>query len=278
MEQGLFRPTLNRYKDGLMASDKKYVEITTVIGCPVGCKKYCPQEVLTKRYGNENKILTITTFEMILKNTPKNVHFIFGAFSESLVNQNCVKFMQMASNAGHGIAINTTLYGATDETIEELKKLKYDYFSVHMPDGKVMKEPQTPNYRNNFFTLLQSISNLSMMTMNSQFETNNRENVVRGLAKKIRPYGYCIKFNDNIQPVIMPNGDAYLCCQDFGLRHKVGNLASESYEKIVDRIRRNEGKFSECMYCVNNKSRIKHLFWRYFEKTRFFVNPLSRSN
>jgi hypothetical protein len=259
-----------------MVSGQKYVEITTVMGCPVGCKKYCPQEVLMKRYGNKDKLLTIASFELILKNTPKHIGFIFGAFSEPLVNQNCVKFMQMAINSGHKIALNTTLCGAGDETIDELKKLKYDYFSVHMPDGQIMKEPQTENYRHHFFSLLQSVPNLSMMTMNSMFETNNRENVVRGLVKKTRPYGYCIKFHDNVQPVILPNGDAYLCCQDFGLRHKVGNLTIESYETIVNRILKSEGKFSECAYCVNNKSRIKQLFWSSFEKGRFFMNPLSR--
>ena len=259
-----------------MAYSRQYVEVTTIMGCPVGCRKYCPQEVLVKRYGNEDKLLTAATFEKMIKNTPKNIHFIFGAFSEPLINPDCVKLMHMAIDAGHKIAINTTLCGATAETVEELKKMDYDYFCLHMPDGKVMLEPPTPNYRDHCFTVMQSIPNVSIVVMNSLFETNNRENVVRGVAKKIKPYGYCQKFHNHIQPVIMPNGDAYLCCQDFGLRHKVGNLATDSYGVIIRRIRENEGKFSECRYCVNNKSRVKELFWMNFENFRFFMNPLSR--
>ena len=35
--------------------------------------------------------------------------------------------------------------------------------------------------------------------------------------------------NDN---VLLPNGDVVLCCQDYGLKHKFGNLLEMSYEDL----------------------------------------------
>jgi hypothetical protein len=35
--------------------------------------------------------------------------------------------------------------------------------------------------------------------------------------------------NDN---VLLPNGDVVLCCQDYGLKHKLGNLIEMSYEDL----------------------------------------------
>lgn len=32
--------------------------ITTIIGCPLGCKKMCAQEVFVKRYVGKNRLLT----------------------------------------------------------------------------------------------------------------------------------------------------------------------------------------------------------------------------
>ena len=33
--------------------------------------------------------------------------------------------------------------------------------------------------------------------------------------------------------VLLPNGDIVLCCQDFGLKHILGNIFKDSYEEII---------------------------------------------
>ena len=33
--------------------------------------------------------------------------------------------------------------------------------------------------------------------------------------------------------VLLPNGDVVLCCQDFGLKHILGNIFENPYEKII---------------------------------------------
>ena len=55
------------------------------------------------------------------------------------------------------------------------------------------------------------------------------------------------------QPVLIPNGDLGLCCQDYGLKHVLGNLLEQTWEEY-----RNSEEFKDliyngadlCDYCV----------------------------
>jgi hypothetical protein len=42
----------------------------------------------------------------------------------------------------------------------------------------------------------------------------------------------CAKF-DFDKPVLVPGGDLTLCCQDFALRHVLGNLHAQSFHEIM---------------------------------------------
>ncbi len=234
------------------------LEITTNIGCPVGCLKYCPQESLLRRYGSDNRMMSIEVFKKILEHTPRNVNIIFSGFSEPFANPNCIEFIKLASAAGHKIDIFSTLWGVTRENVEELKQLHFRAFCVHLPDGHIMHEPQTKDYRNVFFELQSKLPNIVTMSMNENFVSNNRENVVRCIQKKAKPYGWCSKFHVELAPVVLPDGSVYLCCFDFGLRNPVGNLIKSNYSSIKKSILKKEGKFSECQYCSWNKNKIKH--------------------
>jgi len=196
-----------------------HVEVTTNIGCPVGCLKYCPQEVLKKRYGNRAKVMSFEVFKKCLANVPRNVGVLFSGFSEPFANPDCIEMIMYAYIRGHPLGLATTLWGASKQDVVELRKMKYDIFVLHLPDGTAVHEPTTQNYRDNVFELFSSdIPNLEVMNMNnpSKFKTNNRENVARGKLPKPRKVGFCPKL-DYPQPVLLPSGEMYLCCMDFGL-------------------------------------------------------------
>ena len=43
----------------------------------------------------------------------------------------------------------------------------------------------------------------------------------------------CIPTDDCYDHVLLlPNGDVYQCCQDFGLKHKIGNLAEAPWDEL----------------------------------------------
>lgn len=239
------------------------LEISTGIGCPVGCFRFCPQEVTIKRYNalygeKALRLMSIETFEGILEHTPKNVTLYFSGFFEPFANPNFVEMLKIASDQGHQVGVFTTLWGIKKEDIKTLAKIPLESVFLHIPDGKNMPEPRTENYRDLFFEFQTSVSRIHYMSMNEFFNTNNRENVVRGLHTKTKRYGYCMRFHDGLAPVVLPNGATFLCCNDFGLHNCVGNLLKDSYVAIKEKITKNEGHFKECQYCSWNEPLIGH--------------------
>ena len=256
---------------------KEYISVTTQIGCPCACMKYCPQEVLIKRYDSSVKTLTLENFKRMLKNIPKELPVVFSGFCEPFANPNVVDLMEASVRAGHEIGLLTTLYGSTPSQIDRVLKLKPSWICLHLPDGEALKIPITQEYKDNFFKVVTSVRNLTTMQMNDTFKTNNRENVTRGIKPAPKPIGVCI--DDNIEhphPILMPNGDVYFCCMDMNLEHKVGNLFEEDWSKIKKRIQ--EGRFSLCQFCSWNRPRVYVLYDRLATLPRVAVQKLRKKS
>lgn len=217
------------------------VVFTLVAPCPIKCVKYCPQEVLNERYTGV-KAMTLETFGACLANLPRNTDIHLAGFSEPTMHQLFVDFVLQATKA-EKVTVYSTLSGLKLKDMQRIAPL-IDELNIHVPDGEVFKMPDNPEYKDVFFHAVTNISNVTFSIMNERFTTNSRENTARGKPGK-RRFGRCIQ---GIQPIIMPNGDAYLCCMDFGLQHKVGNLAQEKYGAIAERIKK--GKWSLCRTCL----------------------------
>jgi len=109
-----------------------------------------------------------------------------------------------------------------------------------------MQIPLTATYKDNVFAVLNNVPNLSFVQMNHLFKSNNRENITRNDITKKTKRGYCWK-RDIPTMVLLPNGDLQMCCMDFGLNHKIGNLLTESYPYICSRYFKLHNKFELCI-------------------------------
>jgi hypothetical protein len=229
-------------------ADEEIIEITTAIVCPNNCLEYCPKEVFMRNYaGDKTRQLAFPDFKKILFSLPKNVIVVFSGFCEPFTNKETIKMVKFAHESGYRLAMFTTLRGASEADIEELLTIPFYHFCLHLPDCKHLIIPLTNEYMLNLFKTVQGIRNAVFMSMNDNFKSDNRENVVRGLCQKPHRFGYCGK---RVKPqfVVLPNGDVQLCCRDFGLRHKMGNLLTEDYSQIRRRFL-NSGKPDLCRYC-----------------------------
>jgi hypothetical protein len=56
-----------------------FIEITTKIGCPCNCLKFCPQEILINNYTGE-KTLSLNNFKLVLSSIPPNMEIAFAGF------------------------------------------------------------------------------------------------------------------------------------------------------------------------------------------------------
>ena len=230
---------------------KEEIEITTSIGCPVACLKYCPQEVLTSRYMG-NKLMALDDFRYVLKQIPKDVVIEFSGFCEPFVNPTTIQMIESAHSAGYEIAIYTTLFNVTKNIIERLGRLSFKEFVLHLPDGRVAKIPVTNEYAVNILSIMQKIDNIQFISMNNNFISNNRENIAREIFKTVNYRAHCWK-HKYAQFVLLPNLDVQLCCMDFGLWHKIGNLALERYTDVRNRFLESKKDFRLCGMCSIGK-------------------------
>ena len=233
----------------------EYLEITTQIGCPVNCLKYCPQEVTVGKYSGKRR-LTITDWEIVLSHVPPALPIYFSGFCEPFANPNTIDFIKMAHNAGHPVGMYTTLYQASREAVERLVKYQFMTFCLHLPDGEAMKIPLSQDYQDNVFTVLQNVKNVHFSIMNDLFVSMNRENITRGSSVKKKIFKFCVKLN-HPQLNLLPNGNVSLCCMDFGLSHTLGNLYTEDYLTIRKRFWSQRKKFELCKTCYYNNSPLK---------------------
>jgi hypothetical protein len=238
-----------------VSTRRERLEITTKIGCPVNCLKFCPQEVLIRKYKGERE-LTLENFKRALETVPKNVEIIFSGYCEPFANRKAIDMIEYAYYKGYSVSVLTTMYQATEEDTERLVKLKFHVFCLHLPDGDAMKIPLSPPYMANVFKVMQSVKNASFISMNKQFKTNNREVFVRGLQSKKKPIRFC-QMHYLPDFVLLPNGDLQLCCMDFGLWHTVGNLFKQDYPTIKANYMRRKKNFALCTLCTQNISYLK---------------------
>jgi hypothetical protein len=235
----------------------EYLEITTKIGCPVNCQKYCPQEVTINKYSGKRS-LSIDDWKIILGHIPNRLPLFFSGFCEPFANNRLLDFIEMSQKTGHPIGIYTTLYQASRVDVEKLIKYPFLEFCLHLPDGNVMKLPPFEDYKDNVFTVLCNVRNVSFSIMNDLFKSLNRENLTRGALMKRKRLKFCHKL-DHPQFVLLPNGDVTLCCMDFGLSYILGNLLTENYVDIKQSFLARKKTFDLCSQCKINVSPFKIL-------------------
>ena len=86
---------------------------------------------------------------------------------------------------------------------------------------------------------------------------NNRSGNIEFISKKEKIKGKILGCMHWQKPVVLPNGDVFLCCNDYNLDHYLGNLLKNSYESLfegeefkkIEKSLENEDIESLCRYC-----------------------------
>lgn len=202
-----------------------WIEITTKIGCKNMCS-YCPQSTFLKSYNDDKKVMILEDFKFYLSRiNSRETKIHFSGFSESLLNDESVDMMIYAYNNGFSVILYTTLIGFNEDKCEKLKSsnIIFEQVRFHEFDG------------NGF--------NREVFNKNSEMFSNNIKSLDYKIVRVDNPmsrggtlfdpgvkYGKirCYE-NRYFNNVLLPNGDLYLCCSDWSLKHKIGNLNDDIY-------------------------------------------------
>jgi Radical SAM superfamily len=240
---------------------KRILEITTTIGCRLGCT-YCPQAKLVRRYRSLTKrkgprVMAWRVFERCLANVPVDVDIHFSGYSEPWLHPDCTRMVLAAHDAGHQIAAFTTAAGLASPDVERMAHVPFKRFAVHVPDSDgLMKSPINEGYLRTLEALraanIQGIEFFSFgpphpaatrvigRVTDTRLVTLRAGNVERldgglqAIAQPPRADGEPIVCRrDRIfQNVLLPSGHVALCCMDYGLDHVLGSLLTTPYDSL----------------------------------------------
>jgi hypothetical protein len=252
-------------------------EICTVIGCVNMCD-FCPQDKILSSYKSPIRIMSLDTFKKCIDKVPRNIPILFSGMAEPFQNKNCIKMIEYANKKGFIIKVFTTGVGITKKDIVVLEKIPFGSFELHLPDSINNTKIKIDK---NYLELIESIKNSKIKNVKYllygkihpevgkvlKFEVEDLSRLVQNRAsnlgsippiKKIKGSIVCGSsgrmLNDN---VLLPNGDVVLCCMDYGLKYKLGNLLESSYEslfqtdsfkKMQEALDSQEGEIL-CRYC-----------------------------
>lgn len=241
------------------------LEFTMMVGCPLMCT-FCPQDKLRASYGNRQKYFQLDDFRAILAKTPKHVRIDFSGMAEPWTNPDCTHMLAHTLHIGFNVAIYTTMHGMLDP--EHVACLLRDHagqvevLCLHLPDAAGNMRGWKPSREYDFalatmLTLQPVLGNrFEIMTMDAAGRPhpdlgsdalgawtgvsragNVDPDEVKGPMHPPPRHGCAVScsftsFYD--QNVVLPNGDVVLCCQDYSLQHRIGNLLEMGYYEMFE--------------------------------------------
>lgn len=240
------------------------LEITTQIGCPLMCT-FCPQDKLRQAYTDPIKKMSLETFVTALSKLSKDVRIVFAGYTEPWANDLCNDFLEISLQQGFDVGIYTTLYNINPAQCDRLILLLIQYksqikdFWVHLPDQN--KNMVGFRYSKDFeytFDCISQLADINYMTMDSEsridpaikttivsrnwylhtrannLTINNIKQQPVNLPPRYEFIVECTRNKDYHSNILLPNGDVILCCMDYGLKHTLGNLLTQSYDEILN--------------------------------------------
>ncbi len=235
-----------------MGKPAPFIEVTTKIGCKNMCS-YCPQELLISAYKKISNVydMSFDTFKRYIDKLPKKVDISFSGYGEPWFNKECTKMVLYAYQMGHRLTVFSTLSDMKEDDVGQIKKIRFKSFIVHLPDKdantkieinneykNVLKKvtESVPNavylYFDNIHPeLIETLKSVKILRMVPETRANNLQ--IKGVETyRINGPIKCTRHLN--QNVLLPNGDVVLCCEDFGLRHILGNLLEKSYNELFE--------------------------------------------
>jgi organic radical activating enzyme len=233
------------------------LEVSTRVGCRVACT-YCPQGALTRAYranpvSADDIILKPSVFKEILRKIPSHVVITFAGYSEPWLNPDATEFIEHAHAKGHPIEVFTTLDGLQMSDIERLARLQYNEFTVHLPsDDMQMQLKVDEPYLQKLTGIVRALRKIRLVyygakphpripealaKLAEQDPLHNRAGHTEFSAGPLqgrRLLGTIQCAHMPVRHMVLPNGDVSLCCMDWSLRHRLGNLLEQSYESILN--------------------------------------------
>jgi len=221
-------------------------------------------------FNYENKVLTFEKFKSVLDKLPTWVDIHFSGMAEPYASPDCSKMIEYTMSKNHKLCVYSTLVGAKKEDLDLLSIVPFDNkykLVIHLPDDENnFKAKVSDEYIENIRYFL-NLANIQKGIINGSvdFMSMSRKGLTHPKIKDLIPKNlssfiaisragnlskekemfegqkitnrkngsiFCSAAPYLNHNVLLPNGDVVLCCMDYSIEHKIGNLFEQTYEEI----------------------------------------------
>ena len=245
----------------------KTLEINLAIGCKLNCK-YCPKDKMVQKYraNNQNAVmkLSLDDFKVVLSHLDRKVVLGFGGSSEPFSNTQCIPMIRYAYDQQYKVSLFTTLTDVTKEELANLRSIPFEHFIVHIPDSdsnsrfiiddtymdalKYVVEhipityfschgsalhPQVRDIVEPYEAPVSYLEHIADRAGNLEIE-GLRKYRPKGRIACVWGNGYDVARMSGWNPMVMPDGTVILCCNDYGMKHILGNLITQTMDEIKE--------------------------------------------
>ena len=239
------------------------IEITTMVGCKNRCN-FCPQATIISKYKQNGGVplvpMDYSIYKLCIDKLPIKTHIFFSGMCEAFLNPKCSDMIEYAYKKGFPVSVYTTLVGMKVGDVERLKKIQFPHgehgFIVHLPStgnvehikiddlyleviSKIYESTIPAHYHYHGQSLHPDIKKFFQYKIATiqHFPAHSRAgNQSLGLLKRRRGKIGCLKVKlyGSYGHILLPNGTVSLCCQDYSLKHILGNLKYQTFEEILN--------------------------------------------
>lgn len=270
--------------NGRMPRKLYSLEITTNIGCRVNCR-HCPQSVFIQAYkGNGNDFQpNVMSFDLFKKCISKVVNggtISFCGMSEPFLNPACARMIRYAYEQGYKVLLFTTLEGMSPSDLEMIQDVEFHSVCLHIPDKSLNAHI---NISDEYIQILKKFTEkvkINSYSCHGEIHELVEKHVLRDVYMRTKLHGRagnvqcedveryehtgkilctCGERQGGFTPILLPDGTLLLCGNDYGMKHKLGNLNEQEWEDIAcgSEIKRvlygfqNEKEDTLCRHCHN---------------------------
>jgi len=189
------------------------------------------------------RMLFVDVFKQTLANVPTDVRIDWSGYCEPFQNPCALYMMEYARSMGYRQALYSTLVGVNDSDLGRISAIPFDPISIHLPDEEQFVRKDAADLSDKAKHLKTMRHDADLMALGTpdklvQVQVRipsllSRASNNKGMEQSPRSgHMRCIRTSTFSQNVMLPNGDVYLCCCDYSLKHKIGNLIDTHYDYL----------------------------------------------
>lgn len=222
-----------------------HVEFTLTAACALGCS-YCPQGAYARAYRTRPgpRSMTLDNYERMLVNiadTTRNIDF--SGYAEPLHNPYWLEIFRHTLDRGYTVTLFSTLADASCDDLDRLSDLAISRIYVHLLDRIAQRDKlsffiERCREHNRDFVFIyfdedgRELASAFQGQVSCERWTAHSRAGLLDVGRRYVPGPVSCCEQREFCSVVLPNGDVHICCMDFALQHRIGNLLERPLSQI----------------------------------------------